>query len=289
MTRLPATSRLIALGVALVLCCAPLARAQVLKDSIPELEGVGIIEHRGAVIPRDLAFRDAFGREARSEEWFDGKRPVMLVLAYYNCPLLCTLMLNSVQRSLNELDWTAGREFRVVTLSFDSRNTPAQARLKQETYLAGYAKRPSDDGWTFLVGEVEPIKRLANTVGYHYRFLPESGEFSHPSAIIFLSPDGKVHNYIEKLKFDPREVRLALMEAADGRTGSFFDRIAHRCFPYDPKTGRYTPRVMNIMRVGAVVAAAGLGVFIGVVALARRRVHASPESAGRARARDTEA
>jgi len=250
--------------------CARPACAQVLKDSLPELEGVGIVEHKGAEVPRDLEFTDSFGRNVKSGDWFDGKRPVMLVLAYYDCPMLCTLTLNSVQRCLNEMDWTAGDEFRVVTLSFDSRNTAESAREKRELYLLGYDRKAPADGWTFLTGSVANIKPLTNTVGYHYRFLPESGEFSHPSALIFLTPDGKVHNYIEQLKFNPKEVRLALMEAADGRAGSIFDRIAHRCFPYDPKTGRHTPRVMQIMRVGVSLVAVGLGGFIAFTVLSRR-------------------
>lgn len=257
-------------ALALVATGVAPARAQVLKDSIPELEGVGIVERKGVEVPKGLEFTDSFGRTVKSGDWFDGERPVMLVLAYYDCPILCTLTLNSVQRCLNEMDWTAGEEFRVVTLSFDSRNKADKAREKRDLYLLGYDREAPDDGWTFLTGTVDNIKPLTNAVGYHYRFLPESGEFSHPSALIFLTPDGRVHNYIEQLKFNPKEVRLALMEAADGRAGSIFDRIAHRCFPYDPKTGRHTPKVVQIMRFGVSLAAVALGGFIAFTVLSRR-------------------
>ncbi|HBS28821.1 MAG TPA: hypothetical protein DEB06_05085, partial [Phycisphaerales bacterium] len=249
---------------------APGARAQVLKDSLPELEGVGIVDRKGAEIPRGLVFTDDAGRSVTSDEWFDGERPVLLVLAYYDCPLLCTLTLNSVQRALNEMDWTTGVQYRVVTVSFDSRNSTEDAREKRELYLAGYAREAPADGWRFHTGSVEQIKALTNAVGFHYRFLAESGEFSHPSAAFFLSPDGRLHNFIEQLKFDPKEVRLALMEAADGRAGSIFDRIAHRCFPYDPRTGRHSARATGVMQVGVAAASVGVAGFVAYSVLSKR-------------------
>jgi protein SCO1/2 len=211
----------------------------------------------------------------RTAEFFDGRRPVLLVPAYYDCPLLCTLVLNRVQKALNEMSWTLGQEFRVITFSFDHTNTTQQAREKQTTYLAGYgrgvpeAAGQPEAAWMFLTGDVENIRALTTAVGYHYKYLADAKEFSHPAAIIVLSPEGEVHNYIEKLDFSGTEVQLALAEAADGRVGTIFERIRHFCFRYDPKTGQYSADAFAIMQVGASLSAACLGGFI--IYIARRR------------------
>jgi protein SCO1/2 len=258
------------------------AVAQVLRKDLQELAGVGIVERRGEQVPPDLRFKDSRGRDVRMGDFFDGERPVVLVMAYFDCPLLCTLVLNDVQRCLNELNWTAGSEFRVVTVSFDHRDTPASARAKQATYLAGYAHDVPEDAWMFLTGDVENIRGLASAVGFHYRYLPETGEFSHSAALIILSPDGKVSNYLEKMVFPASEVKQALMEAADGKVGSIFERVAHFCFSYNFSTGKYTPRVVRIMQVGALGTLAGLALFVGVVGLSRsRRTRAAMEAPGR--------
>lgn len=248
---------------------APIARAQILLDKLPQIENVGIVEHRGDQVPTHLVFTDTLGRAVTLGEYFDGKRPVMLVMAYYDCPLLCTLVLNRVQRALREMKWTAGEDFRVLTVSFDHTNTATMAREKQSQYLSGYARGVGDSAWPFLIGDVENIRALTSAVGYHYKFLPESGEYSHPAALIFLTPEGKVHNYIEKLDFNAGETQLALAEAAEGRIGTLFDRVVHFCFRYDPKTGQYTADAFNIMRIGATGCALGLTGLI--IALARRR------------------
>lgn len=257
------------LTAAVVSCSSIPAGAQVLKSTLPEIENVGIVEKRGEQVPPDLTFTDSFGRSVSIGEQFDGKRPVILVMAYYDCPLLCTLVLNRVQRVLNELRWTAGEDFRVLTVSFDHTNTTAHAREKQTVYLSGYNRDVPESSWPFWTGDVRNIRALSGAVGYHYKFLPESGEFSHPAALIFLSPDGKVHNYLEKLDFTAGEVQIALAEAADGRVGTIFDRIRHFCFRYDPKTGRYTADAFAFMRIGASACAILLGGFI--LFLARQR------------------
>ncbi len=245
--------------------------AQVLHKSIDEIEDVGITEHRGEPIPMDLEFTDAFGRTVKSGDWFDGERPVVLVPAYFDCPLLCTLVLNRVQEALNRMDWTAGEDFRVVTFSFDFRNTTEMAREKQELYLLGYNRDAGEDGWTFHTGPVESIRALCEAIGYRYKFLPERSEFSHPAALIFVTPEGVINNYMEKLEYPHREVKLALTEAADGKIGTIFDRVAQFCFYWDPKTGQYSMRVFNIMRIGAMGGAVLLLSFIGVQIVLRRR------------------
>lgn len=271
--------RVVLVGAALasVFLAAPDARAQRLLDSLPELEGVGIVEKRGEQVPPDLVFTNSFGRSVRFGDFFDGERPVIVVMAYYDCPMLCTLVLNQVQRVLNELKWKAGEDFRLVTVSFDHLNTTQQARLKQQEYLLGYKHQVPESAWEFLTGDVQNIRGLAAAIGFHYKFLPESGEFSHTAALTFLDPKGKVHNYLEKLNFSAGEVQLALAEAADGQIGTIFDRIAHFCFRYDPKTGQYTADAFTVMRLGATGAAFALAGFIAYWAWYRRtRLRSAP-------------
>lgn len=274
----PIRAVVVALAMATSLVSVRGAGAQVLKDSLPQLEGVGIVERRGEPIPEGLQFTDSFGRSVRFKDYCDGKKPVILVMAYYDCPLLCTLVLNRVQRVLNELKWTAGADFRVVTVSFDHLNTTEQARMKQAEYLLGYNRPVPESAWEFLTGDVANIRALSNAVGYHYKFMVETGEFSHPAALIFLTPDGKVHNYLEKLDFTSMEVQLALAEAADGKVGTIFDRIKHFCFSYDPKTGRYTADAFTVMRVGATGCALLLAGFIARLVWQRGRLKPAPAS-----------
>lgn len=259
-----------AAALAGILCARP-ASGQVILETLPQIQSVGIVEHRGAQVPPEITFTDSLGRSVRMGDYFDGERPVILVMAYYDCPLLCTLVLNRVQRVLNELKWTAGEDFRIVTVSFDHTNTVAMAREKQQTYLPGLARPVPDAAWPFLVGDVANIRALTTCVGYHYKFLPEQNEFSHPAALIILDPQGRVHNYIEKLDFTAAEVQIALTEAADGKIGTIFDRVKHFCFRYDPKTGRYSADAFAIMRIGASAGALALGGFVFFIARARGR------------------
>lgn len=271
--------RRMARGVAPLAAClcgavlvAP-ARGQLILDSVPEIENVGIVEHRGAQVPTDVVLTDHFGRRVTTGDFFDGRRPVLLVLGYYRCPLLCSLIFAAVQKSLNETGWTAGREYRVLFVSFDHTNTVAMAREKHAAYSAGMEPEPTPDGFTFTIADPANVQRIARTVGYHYKYLPETGEFSHPAALVFLTPSGVVNTYMEKLEYPARDVKLALMEAAEGKTGSIFDRIQHFCFRYDSKAGRYTADAVRVMQLGAMGSAGVLGVSIAAFSLsgARRR------------------
>jgi protein SCO1/2 len=260
-----------AAACALVAGIASVAGGQVILKSLPQQENVGIVEHRGDMIPLGLEFTNSRGKKVTLAEYFDGKRPVILVMAYYTCPLLCTKTLNEVQSTLNQLKWTAGDEYRVLTVSFDHRNTVAQAREKQAAYLAGYAKEVPESAWEFVVGDVDNIKALAKAVGFHYKFLPEQSEFSHPAALIFISPTGKISNYLERLDYPAGEVRLALSEAADNKIGTVFDRVVSFCFMYNPNTGKYTMVAQRVMMIGGLASMAGVGTLITCFAVARSR------------------
>lgn len=251
---------------AAIVAGAPVADApgQMIKsrDEVDEIQGVGIDPRRGEEVPRDLEFTDSFGNTVRMGDLFDGDRPVLLIMAYYDCPLLCTLVLNRVQEGLNGVSWTAGDEFRVVTISFDHTNTTAMAAEKRATYFAGYSREEvPDDAWIFCTADAQNARGLCEAIGYHYRYIPETQEFSHPAALIFLTPDGVVHNYIENLEYRPRDIKLALFEAAEGKQGTIFDRVEHFCFVYDPDTGGYV-LAMGVMKTGGILTMLALGSFI---------------------------
>ena len=261
------------------LALAAPTHAQLNPQQLPdELQGVGVdADKRGTAVPREILLWDAEGREVRTSEWFDGRRPVMLVMAYYDCPLLCTLMLNNVQSVLNELDWVAGNEYRAVVVSFDHTNTTADAKTKQSTYHLGYAHADemTEDGWTFYTTTAPDARRLASAVGFHYRYLPDTGEFAHSSALFFLTPDGHHHNFIEQLKPRARNVKLALIEASDGATASIFERAFAACWYQDPNTGEWAANAMTIMKFGAggvgLLTLTGLALAFGVWEVRRRR------------------
>lgn len=277
MSPVSAITKLALLAVLTAVCgIVRSAEAQVIKTSLPETDGVGVVDRRGSQVPLDLVFTDSTGKRVTSAELFDGRRPVMLVMAYYSCPLLCTLTLEQVKETLNELQWTAGDEFRVVTVSFDHRNTPEQAAVKKATYLLGYDRQGktgklAPDAWNFYCSDATNAQALSKAVGFHYRFLPENGEFSHPSAVFFLSPTGMVTGFIENIEYPSRDVKLALIEAGEGRTGSLFDRVMVTCFMYDPVRGTYVLAAKGVMKIGGAITALSLGVFIVGLFIANHR------------------
>lgn len=233
----------------------------------PILQRVGIDQKLDAQIPLDLVFRDEQGRAVPLRAYF-GEKPVVLSLVYYECPMLCTLILNGLLRSLRALPLTVGKDFTVVTVSFDPREGPELAAAKKRTYVQSYGRPGADGGWHFLTGEEEAIRRLTDAVGFRYAFDPETGQFAHASGIIVLTPQGRVARYFYGIEYSPRDLRFGLIEAAAGKIGSPVDQILLYCYHYDPKAGRYSLLIMNVLRVAGAATVAVLGVFI--LAMIRR-------------------
>lgn len=246
------------------------ARAQVARELPPELQGVRIEEHLGRKIPLDLTFRDEEGREVRLGDFFGHGRPVILTLVYYECPMLCNLVLSGLVQALEEIDWTPGREFEIVTVSFNPRETSALARLKKRNYLEAYGRPQAEKGWHFLTGEEPAIEKLTQAVGFGYRWNEERKEYAHQAAIFLLAPDGKITRYLYGVLYEPRTLRLSLVEAAGGRIGSTLDRVVLYCFHYDASEGRYTPVVMNFVRAGAGLVVVLLALLLGSLWLRER-------------------
>ncbi len=225
----------------------------------PELVDVGVDQKLGAVVPRDLPFTDSKGKAHRIGDYFDGEHPVLLTLNYSNCPQLCSLQLNALLESLQKMTWTPGKEFRVLTVSIDPKETPDVAASTKSVYTEQFDRPGVDEGWTFLVGSQRSIRTLTDTVGFHYRFLPERNEYAHKAVLIFLDPDGKVVRYLGGLAYDPRDLKFALIEAGQGKVGSFVDQVFFSCFRYDPAKGGYVPVAWKVMRLGGLVVLLAVG------------------------------
>ncbi len=227
----------------------------------PELEGVGIEEKLGARIDLDLTFIAENGYPVPLRQFFGQGRPVILNLVYYSCPMLCTLILNGQVEALREIPWTPGAEFEVVTISIDPSETYALARQKKEMYLTSY-ERPAP-GWHFLVDHQGNVRKLAEQLGFHYRYDERRREYAHASAIMVLTESGVVSRYLYGIKYRPRDLRLALTEASEGKIGSAFDRVLLFCYHYDPRSKSYALFATNIMRAGGVMVVLILAAVLG--------------------------
>lgn len=227
-----------------------------------ELEGVGITEHLDAQIPLDLEFTDGEGNVVRLRDLFDGRRPVVLNLAYYTCPMLCTLVLNGVADAMNGVGLTLGRDYTAFVVSIDPTETAGLARAKRDSYLKLYERGARPEAWRFLVGREDQIKALSDAVGFHYRYDRKSNEFIHTAATFVLTPDGRVSRYLYGIEYEPQTFRLSLLEAAQGRIGTTVDRLVLYCFHYDAESGRYAPMVMNIVRLFGILTALAVAVFL---------------------------
>ena len=231
------------------------AGAQQTKNELPhELEGIGIDDRRGAQLPGDVRLRDQEGQSIRLSSYFDGERPTLLVLAYYRCPMLCTLVLNQLQKGLSGLAWTAGKDLRVVTVSIDPRDTPANAKAKRAKYVEAYGRDPGPHGWDFLVGDEAEVKRLADAVGFRYRWDAETEQYAHAAGLFVVSPGGRLTQTLYGLEFAPRTLRLALTDASQGKLGTPLDRILLFCYHYDAaRQGYVVARARIAMIVGCLV------------------------------------
>ena len=236
------------------------------------LNGVGIDQKLNEQLPLDLVLTDENGKSVKLGDYF-GKKPVVLSLVYYQCPMLCNQMLNGMVTAFKVMAFKPGEEFEVVTVSFDPRETASLAAAKKNTYVnyLPEARRPgAAAGWHFLTGGEASIKRLTDAVGFRYHWDEATNQFAHASAIYVTTPEGRLARYFYGIEYAPRDLRLGLIEAADNKIGSPVDQLLLYCYHYDPATGKYGARVMNMMRVGGV--ATLLGVVVMLFALRRRKV-----------------
>jgi protein SCO1/2 len=235
------------------------------KDSRPApLQGVGIDQRLNEQVPMDLTFRDEVGKSVRLGDYF-GSKPVILALVYYKCPMLCTLTLNGLERTMRVMPLDVGNQYTVVTVSFDPRETPALAAAKKQEYLAHYGRPGGAAGWHFLTGEESSIHPLTDIVGFHYNYDPQSGQYAHTTGLVVLTPQGKIARYFYGVEFSPRDLRLSLVEASANKIGSPVDEILLFCFHYDPATGKYGLVIMRVIQIAGVVTVLALGSFMALM------------------------
>lgn len=273
---------LCALVAAAAVAFAPWARAQRAEPLPKGLEGVGITEHPGAQVPLGLEFAAEDGKPVKLSQYVSGKKPVILTLNYFRCPMLCTLLLNGLVDGLKELAWTPGDQFEVVTVSIDPLETPKLAMLKKESYITEFGRPAAAAGWHFLTGKERDIKALAASVGFGYRYDEERQQYAHAAGIFLLTPDGRVARVLYGVMFEPRTLKLALTEAGEGKVGTTADQALLYCYHYDANAGRYVVAASNIMRLGGATTAVVVGVWL--LSAWRRSAHSGvqerPETHG---------
>jgi protein SCO1 len=279
----PLGGRLAGLLVVAVLAMASGAPAQVLMREVPApAQGVDLIQRLGERVPLDIELTNSRGETVQLSKYFNQRKPVMLVMVYYNCPLICPLTLERLQDTLNALPYTVGDDFNVLVVSFDTRNTWQMAAENKAAYLAGYgrARTPSVvEGWEFHTSTLENARRLSEAIGFKYKLIPETGEYSHPSTFVIMTPGGMISRYVSGIEPDSREVRLALLEASEGRIAqSISDFFLHLCFRWDPNAGAYSLHAMRVMQMTGLLTVLGLITLVAALkagerARAWRRAH----------------
>jgi protein SCO1/2 len=234
------------------------------------LREIGFDQNLDQPVPLDVTFKDETGRTVALGEYF-GKRPVVMVFAYYDCPMLCTLVLNGLESALKVLSLEPGKDFEIVTVSFDPRDTPASATAKKAAYIERYRHPGASAAWHFLTGDQRSIDRLTRAAGFRYAWDAATRQFAHPSGIIVLTPDGRLARYLFGIEYGPRDLRYAIVEASSGRIGTAVDSLLLYCYHYDPMTGRYGFVVMRALRLAGAATVILLGAFIVVMVRKERR------------------
>ncbi|MCB0165784.1 MAG: SCO family protein [Anaerolineae bacterium] len=220
------------------------------QEDLPQnlIRQVGFDQNLDAQVPLNLPFTDSEGHDVVLGSYF-GQKPVILLLGYYECPMLCSLVRNALFDRLKTFDFTVGDEFELVVISIDPNETPKVAELKRRASIMEYERSTSADGWNFLVGPQDSIKQVADAIGFRYAFDANLDQYVHPSGIVILTPQGKVSRYLYGIEFPEKDLRLGLVEAADNQIGSPIDQLLLTCYHYDPVSGEYTLTIMNIVRV----------------------------------------
>jgi protein SCO1/2 len=241
------------------------------------LQNVGVDQRIGQQLPLDLVFKDERGRDVRLGEFF-GSKPVVLALAYYECPMLCTQVLNGMTGALKTLKFDAGKDFDVVVVSIDPKDGYQMAAAKKDSYLRSYGRSATADGWHFLTGQETSIKPLAEAIGFRYAYDTNLKQYAHGAAIYVATPKGVVSRYLLGIDFAPRDLRLALVEASNNALGSVTDQVLLLCYHYDPATGKYGAAILNAIRAGFILT---VGAFLTFLFVSVRREKRATAAASR--------
>ena len=227
----------------------------------PGLKNVGIEQKLNEQLPLDLAFRDETGKTVKLGDYF-GKRPVILSLVYYRCPMLCSELLSGLEGSLKALSFDPGKDFDVITVSFDPKDTPADATEKKASVLKHYQRAGAAEAWHFLTGSEESITALTSAVGFNYDYDAQSGQFAHTTAIMLITPQGKIAQYYYGVEFPPRDLRLGLVQASLNKIGTLADQVLLYCYHYDPQSGKYGAIISHIVQLAGGATLLSLGTVL---------------------------
>lgn len=227
----------------------------------PALKNVGIEQKLNQPLPLNLAFRDETGKAVKLGDYF-GKKPIILSLVYYRCPMLCSELLSGLEGSLKAMSFDVGKDFDVLTVSFDPKDTPADATEKKAGVLKHYQRAGAAAGWHFLTGSQDSITALTNAVGFSYDYDPRSGQFAHSTAIMVITPEGKIAQYYYGVEFPPRDLRLGLVQASQNKIGTLADQVLLYCYHYDPQSGKYGAIISHIIQLGGGVTLLSLGTVL---------------------------
>ncbi len=240
------------------------------EDQKKIMEKVRIDQNLGAALDLDIPFKDEAGQDVTLRNYF-GAKPVIITPVYYGCPMLCTLILNELVRTLRILKFDAGKEFNILTYSIDPKETPELAARKKKNLLAEYKRTGAEDGWHFLTGPQESITRLSDALGFYYEYDEKSAQYAHAAAIIIATPAGVLARYFTGIVFSPKDLRFALVEASGGKVGSPLDQVLLLCYHYDPETGKYGLVITKVLRLAGILTALALLGFIAAMLFKERR------------------
>jgi len=241
------------------------------RTNIAQLtQSITIEQKLNEQVPLDLTFRDETGRTVQLKQYF-GRKPVLLTLVYYECPSLCGLVLQGLLKSLRVLNYTPGEQFEIVTVSISPQETPELAAQKKLNFLKEYGRLDAARGWHFLTGEEEPIRRLADAVGFRYVYDPKTQQYAHAAGIMLLTPEGKVSRYFYGIEYSPRDLRMGIIDASQGKVGSPVEKVILFCFQYDPTTGKYSLAIIRVVQLGGILTVFILGGYIALKLYQERR------------------
>lgn len=246
-----------------------------------ELKNVGIKEKLGTTVPvQELKFRDETGTEVPLTKFFGQKKPVVLTLIYYECPNLCNFLLNGLNDTLKEMAWVPGQEFDIVTVSINPKEKPELATQKKTSYLQVLGKPQAGSGWHFLTGDEPQIKKLADSVGFEFKYDEKEKQYAHSAGLFVLTPEGRLSRILYGIAFNPKDLKLALLEASRGKIGNIVDRILLYCYRYNPQTRKYSVYLNNIMRAGAGATVLVFGSYLAVFWTRQRKQTRAKDSGG---------
>lgn len=231
----------------------------------------------GVTVDPQLSFTDERGYPFQLRQWFPGEVPVVLILGYYSCPRMCGQVLGEAFRALSDVDFEPGKQYRILNVSIDPKETPEIAKARKTTFLRQLAKIGGDDAWRVLVGDQDNITKLTKAVGFNYYWSDATQQFSHPPSLIFLTKEGKVSRIVKNTTFEPEDLRLALVEASEGKLGTFLDQVRLNCLTFDSRTNTYSLTARTVMRVGGVVTVVALGAMIWILLRKERQQAATAQ------------